>query len=128
MADESLSKATRSLPDQFDPLKTRERVSEMDAVLDHAQRVHDWPLLDKAVEAKIEELCAFVDWWKTYVLPNRIRKPKDFENPVRSFQSVEEAEAKTKITQQQVHRWNRKRRDPEKWANETKQAARSRTI
>lgn len=58
-----LSKLFRSAA-RFDPQTAKLKASKTTAVIEHAQRVKDWPLLEQAVEAKIEEQAEFVGWWR----------------------------------------------------------------
>ena len=37
------------------------------AVIDYAKKVKDWPLLEKAVEQKMEDQRLFVEWWDANV-------------------------------------------------------------
>ena len=58
---------TRKLPKRKDAQTT--------AVIEYAQRMKDWPLLEQAVEAKIEEQAEFVEWWgKTVQRPGGNRQ------------------------------------------------------
>lgn len=59
------------LPAVFDPVKTRMRVGKTDAIIQLAKKVKDWPLLEKAVDAKIEEQAQFVAWWDGAVGKNK---------------------------------------------------------
>jgi hypothetical protein len=45
------------------PTHALRREVQATAVIEYAQRVKDWPLLEQAVEAKIEEQAEFVEWW-----------------------------------------------------------------
>jgi hypothetical protein len=45
---------------KFDPKKTRVIDAQTDAVIEYAKRVKDWPALEVAVDAKIEEQREFV--------------------------------------------------------------------
>jgi hypothetical protein len=42
--------------------------AKADSVIDYAKRVKDWPTLETAVEAKIEDQREFVRWWKETVV------------------------------------------------------------
>jgi hypothetical protein len=53
---------------KFDPEKTRERVSKLDAVIAHARRIKDWPTLKAAIDAQIEEQRQFVQYWQKTIL------------------------------------------------------------
>lgn len=52
---------------RFDPKKTKDKDARADAVIAYAKRMKDWPLLERAVEAKIKEQAQFVEWWDANV-------------------------------------------------------------
>lgn len=125
----ALEKSNGGVPVIFDPSETKGRLSEISAIKDHAKRMKDWPLLDRAVEAEIEEILTFVDWWGQAVTvgqsPGRNGSKSSRE---RGTISLKEAEAQTEIRNQQVSQWRKKRKDPEKWAFDIKTAARRRCV
>src|SRR3954466_10308314 len=41
--------------------------AKADAIINYAAKVKDWPLLEQAVDLKIEEQKAFVHWWEENV-------------------------------------------------------------
>jgi hypothetical protein len=52
----------RSLPSKpLDNIKTAQ--AKLDAIVQYAAKVQDWPLLVEAVDAKIEDQREFVQWW-----------------------------------------------------------------
>jgi hypothetical protein len=92
----------------FDPAVTNERQAKADAIIDYAAKVKDWPLLEDAIDQKIEEQKEFVDWWKESVRGDgRPRETVADRGPL----TVERAEDLTKITKQQVSRWRTKLKD-----------------
>ena len=56
-------KSADSLPSIFDPAQAMTQDAKADAVIEFAKKVHDWPLLEDAVAAKIEDQAEFVRWW-----------------------------------------------------------------
>jgi hypothetical protein len=50
-----------------DPQTTQRKDAQTAAVIEYARRVKDWPLLERAVELKIEEQAEFVGWWEEKV-------------------------------------------------------------
>jgi hypothetical protein len=60
-----------------------------------------WPLLEQAIEHKIEQQAEFVRWWRENVTPNKGSRTDI--NAERRF-SCADAEADSGITQQQVSR------------------------
>jgi hypothetical protein len=97
-------------PVKFNPASALKRDSQADAVIAHAKRVKDWPLLEKAIEQKLEDQVAFVAWWDQNVTPNRT---PDRNN--RSVTSTKDAERLTGITKMQVCRWRRRLAEPERY-------------
>jgi hypothetical protein len=72
--------------------------------------------LKQAVEAKLEEQAEFVAWWKEAVTPGH--RPGRGGKKLRADQRaipLAEAEALTKIKQQQVSKWRRRLKEPEKY-------------
>lgn len=110
---DSVQKHNGGLPANFDPSQMRKRDSEFDAVIEHAKRVKDWPLLERAIDAKIEEQGEFVAWWKAEVRG----KGEKGNSPDRGY-FVADAEELSGIRHQQVSRWNKKLKDPGKYRNE----------
>jgi hypothetical protein len=73
--------------------------AKADAVIAWAKRIKDWPTLETAVDTKIDDQAEFVAWWDSSV-QSQGRKPRS------SFSlTVEQAEKRTGITQQQISRW-----------------------
>ena len=53
---------------QFDPERHRLNVAALDYGVEEAKRIKkDWPALEQAIDAKIEEQTKFVAWWKAAV-------------------------------------------------------------
>lgn len=96
----------------FDPQETRIKDAKLEAVIEYAKRMHDWPLLEQAVEQKIEEQQEFVGWWRDNVGAFHGRPKKNADR--RSF-SLEQAEKLTGITQQQVSKWKKRLADRDKY-------------
>ena len=57
---------------RFDPRRPRCKDAQTTTVIEYAQRVKDWPLLEQAVEAKIEEQAEFVRWWGETLKQGRV--------------------------------------------------------
>lgn len=89
----------------FDPSASATRQAKLDAVIQYARQVRDWPLLERAVDEKIEQQAEFVRWWGETVT---VRHGGDTKNADRrSCLSKSDAEAITGITQQQVSKWRK---------------------
>ena len=102
------------LPIPFKPQEPRDRQSKATAVIDHAKRVHDWPTLVTAVDAMIEDQTKCVRWWDENVTPNKGGDRHRGEKRGSAL-FVSEAQELTGITQQQVSKWRRRLKDPEKY-------------
>lgn len=96
----------------FEPQATKTKDAKIDAVIDYAKRMHDWPLLEQAVDQKIEEQIEFVGWWKDNVRSDG-RPSKTGAGP-RQFPR-DEAEELTGITHQQVSKWRKRLADRDKY-------------
>jgi hypothetical protein len=96
--------------DAFDPLKAKRRNEKTDAVIGYAKRVKDGTLLEQAVEKKIEDQAEFVEWWG-----EAVRGKGKRSNSADLGYFVEQAEALTEIKHQQVSKWRRRLKEPEKY-------------
>lgn len=97
---------------EFDPAAVKTKDAKLDAVIEYAKRVRDWPLLEQAVDQKIEEQAEFVKWWDDNIGvrhgAGRGKKSAD-----RGTFSMDDAEELTGITNQQVSRWRKRLADIE---------------
>ncbi len=112
----TVAKRTAGLPTQFKPQEAKSRDAKADAVIDYAKKVKDWPTLETAVEKKMEDQTEFVRWWTEKVTPRH--RPGRGGNKLNADQrliSKDEAEEQTSITQQQVFKWRRRLKEPEKY-------------
>jgi len=107
----------------FDPKKTAEKTAKLEAVADYAKRVKDWPLLEQAVDMKLEEQSEFVQWWRENVRNGRPSKT----NAGRGY-FLEEAEKLTGIKQQTVSKWAKLLADKEKYRERIMLAARRKAM
>jgi phage N-6-adenine-methyltransferase len=97
----------------FDPAQARQRDAEANAIIDYAKRVKDWPLLEQAVDQKIEDQRAFVTWWLATVTPGTGGDRRSKNQQPRSALLIPqtEAESVSGIRHQQVSRWHRRLQD-----------------
>jgi len=100
---------------KFDPKKTKERLSLADAGLRHSKNIHDWEMMDEAVEFIINEHRMFVQWWS-----ETVAKPSDFGRGKLSADRGEvisdsKAFELTRISHQQVSRWRNSLKDEVKY-------------
>ena len=47
----------------FKPQEALANDAQADAVIAYAQKVRDWPMLEQAIKAKLEDQAGFVRWW-----------------------------------------------------------------
>jgi len=96
----------------FKPEEARTNDAKADAIIDYAKRIRDWPLLEEAVDHKIEEQEEFVEWWRASVGPRQSpgRAGVKSISDLKSI-SVEQASQFTGITPVQVSRWSKRLED-----------------
>jgi DNA N-6-adenine-methyltransferase (Dam) len=96
---------------QFDPTRTKERSSVLDAAIMHARKMRDWVALKKAVDLQIKEQQKFVAWWIKVV--DRPGGDQKSLAPIRANDRMpcDDAEAATGIRHQQVSRWSERLQD-----------------
>jgi phage N-6-adenine-methyltransferase len=97
----------------FKPHAAKASIAKADALIDLARKLMDWPLLETAVDAKIEQQDEFVRWWRENVTPNRHSLAPD-RKPRTAF-SVDDAEKQTGLRQQQVSKWAKRLTDKKKY-------------
>lgn len=90
----------------FDPLKAKYNIAKADAIAQLAEKLRDWPLLEKAIDAKLDEQDDVVNWWRANVTPNKggDRRSNQCDRPV-TLVTCAEAESRLEITKKQVSRW-----------------------
>ena len=87
------------------PQATRDSQAKLDAVIAFAMRVQNWPLLEDAIDRKIEEQEELVRWWRENV---SMRRGGDrSRNPDPNSRSLENAESATGIRQIFVRWWQK---------------------
>lgn len=92
---------------EFDPKKTKIKDAKLDAVIEYAKKVQDWPLLEQAVDQKIEEQAEFVRWWDDNLTPNR-GGDRVSDQKRSTALLVTHVEQETGISQQKVSRWRKR--------------------
>lgn len=113
----ALAKQRGGLPTDFKPQEAMKADAKADAVIDYAKRIKDWPSLETAIDRKMEDQTEFVRWWDETVGVRQSPGGSDRASNAdrRSMLSRESAEKLTGITQQQVSRWRRRLKEPEKY-------------
>jgi len=95
---------------QFDPAQMQQRQAKLDALIDYARRVKDWPLLDEAVDAKIEDQISYLVWWDA-----KVREKGERANVAERGHFVRDVYDDTGITKQQVSRWRKSLEEPDRY-------------
>jgi phage N-6-adenine-methyltransferase len=105
MSDLVVSKPAGSLT-QFSPREAMRTIAQADAVIDYAKRLKDIPLLERAIDEKIDQQREFVAWWRANVTPRHRPGRGGVElNADQRLVSKADAQSRTGITQQQVSKW-----------------------
>jgi hypothetical protein len=86
----------------------RKRDAQADTVIRCAKRVKDWPMLEAAIEQKIDDQVAFVAWWEENVT---VGHGGDRSKRADRGTCLEDAEKQTGINHRQVSRWRRRLQD-----------------
>ena len=103
----------------FQPQEAKENEAKANAIIDYAKKVQDWPLLESAVDQKIEDQAEFVRWWTDNVRPAGQGIISD-----RKYYSVGEAVELTGITPVQVSRWRKHLKNKVKYKEQLMASAR----
>lgn len=108
MTEISVLEKHNRLPTVFEPAATAVKDAKLQAVIDYAKRVKDWPTLEAAIDQKLEEQREFVRWWGETVTPWKGTRTDLSADP--RF-SCDDAESLTGITHQQVSKWRKALQD-----------------
>lgn len=98
---------------EFKPDATKDEQAKLDALIAFAKTVKDWPLLEQAVEKKIEQQEEFCRWWKENV--RRAGGDQGIVTESVTMLTVDQAEHWTGIGKMQVSRWNKRLKDKPKY-------------
>lgn len=79
--------------------------------MEHPEPAKDWPLLEQAVDTKIEEQAEFVQWWRDTIGKNYGGKRRGNQVPRTADLNLTQAEELTGITSQQVSKWAKRLKD-----------------
>lgn len=101
---------------QFDPKQSLAHDITIDAVIEHAKKLKDWPVLEAAVAEKIEQQKQFVGWWERNV-SGRQSPGRGGNKSIsdRKLISAGDAESETGISSLQVHKWRKRLAHPDKY-------------
>lgn len=97
----------------FKPEEVRINQAKLDAVIDFAKKVKNWPLVEEAIDRKIDDQVEFVGWWKA-----NVRRPGQGNNPGPHYFSVDQAQNATGIRQPQVSKWGKRIADKQKYKDQ----------
>lgn len=104
---------------EFRPQEIRTDQAKLDALISYAAEVKDWPLLEEAIDLKMEQQGKFKGWWDINV--------RSAGNPTISHErgklGMRDAEQKTGISNQQVSRWGKSLEHPEQYREKLRLAA-----
>jgi len=106
----------------FSPQEFRTSQAKLDALIAYASEVKDWPLLDDAIDAKLDQQSRFVGWWDTTITPGQ-GPGRGKTSAERGVFSMRDAESQTGITHQQVSRWNKSLEKPDQYREKLRLAA-----
>jgi phage N-6-adenine-methyltransferase len=98
--------------EQFDPERHRLKVAALDYGIDEAKRIKNWPKLEEAVDAKIDEQRRFVGWWDSAVREGG-RPNKNL--PSTREVSMRDAEKLTGMRNQRVSDLGKRLTNPDKY-------------
>jgi DNA N-6-adenine-methyltransferase (Dam) len=107
----AIARRSESQVTKFKPEEAGARDAEADAVIQYAKRVKDWPLLEKAIDQKIEDQTEFVGWWQKHVTPRKHLNRHNVDNADRHGLALERAEKLTGIKQPKVSKWAKRLKD-----------------
>lgn len=105
------------------PELMRQEQAKAEAIIDYGIKVRDWPLVAKAIEAKIEQQREFVGWWRTLVSTRHGAGRGNKNSAERGTFSMLDAEKATGIRNQQVSRWRNALTDAERYLEQQIRAA-----
>ncbi len=90
--------------------------AKLEALIDYASKVREWPLVEQAIDAKIEDQSEFVRWWDEKVgVRHGMNRHTVLDNSDPELSSREKAENQAGITQVQVSRWRKHLADKPKY-------------
>lgn len=112
MSDVILIEGGREV-EQFDPARYRLNDAGLDFTIEHARRIKDWPALEAAVDAKIEEQRKFITW-RDANIRGRGQPPRNGDGSVTKLSDKLITEV-SGITKKQAERIAAKLGEPDKY-------------
>jgi hypothetical protein len=99
-----------------DPRKLKEEQAKADAIIQYAAKVKDWPLLEQAIDTKIEQQREFVQWWdETVSIGHGLGRGHKKVSDTETFLRADQADELTGIDKAQVSRWRKRLADEAKY-------------
>lgn len=99
----------------FKPKEPAIKDAEADGVISYAKRVKDWPLLERAVDQKLEDQTEFVRWWQENVSSGHGGARRGDQVRGSAHLKLADAEDLSGISHQQVSKWAKWLRDQDKY-------------
>jgi hypothetical protein len=116
MTGSMLIKPPASAVARYEPDRHRVKVAAIDYGIKEAKRIKDWPALEEAVDAKIEEQINFVAWWKGNVsIGHGGDRKSENQEPRSRFLKLADAERLTGMPQQRVSDLAKRLAQPKKY-------------
>jgi phage N-6-adenine-methyltransferase len=107
-----------------DPRNVKDQQAKADALISYAAKVKDWPLLESAIDLKIEQQREFVRWWdETVSIGHGLGRGHKKVSVSETFLPADQADALTGIDKVQVSRWRKRLGDEAKYRDQQIQAA-----
>jgi len=102
---------------QFDPKRFKLNIAALNFTIEEARQIREWEILERAVDRKMEQLAAFLNWWTINVSPNDKRTRFGGNGNNSSVIPMSESQAKrlTGIGAVQKHRLTIRMKNPEKY-------------
>jgi phage N-6-adenine-methyltransferase len=108
----------------YDPKKGVKKIAFLEMAEKHYSKARDMKQLSQAIRDRMEEIAAFVLWWKTQgpgAEHGRTMKSRDFR-PEMSRQTADEIARALGTTLVQISRWRKKYDDPDTFEKHFEQA------
>lgn len=107
----------------YRPSESRTIQAKADAVIAYGVKIRDWPLVEEAIAAKIEDQLEFLSWWDTNVRVDGRPKTCADLSTLSPLLTLDQAETLTKISHQQVSRWRKALKNQEAYRQKLLDAA-----
>lgn len=115
---------------KYDPTEARRTIKQAEHTIALAADLHDWALVEAAIDAKLDAWTDFVAWWRANVSVRQSPGGADRSSNAdrRSMLSKDDAESATGISQQQVSRAAKRLAKRDEWREAAVAAARKKVL